>query len=77
LIYPNPFNENIKIDFPEFKDEDVIIMISDISGKIVYQNTFKQSNNIILPTNDFQSGIYFLQIKQGYLNQFSKLLKIK
>ena len=67
-VSPNPFNNNLTIRFNEQVNENVRIVISDILGKIIVQQDkllLDGTNEIqlILSDVEFNSGIYFLNLK--------------
>ncbi len=57
-LYPNPFNDVLKI---ETDLENFEIEIADMTGKIVYQNT----NSTFVNTQSFSHGIYLVRLKQN------------
>jgi subtilisin-like proprotein convertase family protein len=78
-IYPNPSNGNIHIHFPLRQQADVKIMVSDMTGRIIYQKkwagegkTFDRT--IHLPVHAI--GNYFLIILHGNY-QHRSILQLK
>lgn len=79
LVYPNPFNEKIKLSIPQkFLNKDLYITLTSILGQIVYkkkQNYTIQNielNDIPKSIND---GIYFFKIESDNANVSKKLIK--
>jgi hypothetical protein len=85
-IYPNPFHDFTDIHFTLKQKEEVEILISDISGKLVTRikagvfesgmNTIRwdakaTGGNFVLP------GIYFCRIKTDSENNIGKMLFIE
>jgi len=60
-VYPNPSSGNITIKAPA-KHEKLHISLSNMQGKLVYQNTVNTLQTIDLG-NDIEPGIYFMQIQ--------------
>ncbi|WP_175609898.1 T9SS type A sorting domain-containing protein [Zobellia uliginosa] len=63
-VYPNPVNENslIRVEVKtETKDPSVQISMRDMSGKLVYRESFDKGP-IQIPTAKFREGIYFMNI---------------
>lgn len=61
LIYPNPANENVTIgNLPSSS----IIIITDITGKVVYSSVIKTEQTTI-NTSEFGNGIYILHISNN------------
>ncbi len=64
-IYPNPTNGLFTIDVNNNENYNVEIIVKDLTGKIIYANSFNNSasNNIDLSCQS--AGIYIIQIKMG------------
>lgn len=61
-ISPNPFSENINIDFENISVSKISLEIFSAQGeKIIFENLPKQSNSTF-STADFSPGIYFIKI---------------
>ena len=58
-IYPNPSNGQFNIVFSEFAQTR--IMVSDIAGRLIYQNGFA-SENVNIDLSNLAEGTYFLTI---------------
>ena len=70
VIFPSPANDEININGPEKLN---YVKITDLQGKIIYQNANQQSNQLSI--SKLKSGIYYLQCKsdnQTYLQKFIK-----
>ncbi|MDI1318387.1 zinc-dependent metalloprotease [Flavobacterium sp.] len=63
-IYPNPNNGTFTIEFKELANS-FSVEVFDISGKIIYENNYDQSANLIqeINLNKPASGVYFVNIK--------------
>lgn len=66
-IYPNPVNEgDITITFSQMNGENIELILTDVSGKTIYNQSFSIDNNhfshpVIL--SDLAKGIYFVNVK--------------
>lgn len=64
-IYPNPFNNSVKIKLPtSYNSQNIDINLYDIRGRhIITQPYIETNNSILLYTSALSSGSYFLKIK--------------
>lgn len=58
-LYPNPTNNGFYISSPEFGNERITIVLTDLSGKIHYTG-YAVSNREFIATHDFANGMYLL-----------------
>jgi hypothetical protein len=64
LIYPNPSHNYARIKVNDTVLKNVELTIRDLTGKIILENKFRIiQDDIELPSHNFNSGIYFLQLK--------------
>ncbi|MBK6985659.1 MAG: T9SS type A sorting domain-containing protein [Bacteroidetes bacterium] len=68
-IFPNPNNGNVSLQFAELTKGNVDVTISDVTGKIVYQNKLQVTNALKNFDIDVKSGIYFVKIHDSSLNK--------
>jgi uncharacterized delta-60 repeat protein len=64
-IYPNPTKNELNIDVKDLIDCDLLIKISDLTGRIVYQNKYDKTliNKVLkININDLITGLYVLTI---------------
>lgn len=67
-LYPNPTGDNIHLRFNTPAGGDYSIRITDVTGKLVYTGsmaTQMAENSITLPTWNFESGLYHVQLSNG------------
>jgi hypothetical protein len=67
-LYPNPANKEINVSFSIAGNEDVVLSVQDITGKVAQTNLVKAiagSNLVMLNTESLSSGMYFLKIQTG------------
>jgi hypothetical protein len=69
-IYPNPVSDNLNVTTSD-KTVEQNIVISDITGRIVYENSFYKSINV--STIDFISGLYLVNLKSVNSNNTYKI----
>ena len=78
---PNPWSESTEIKFYMPADEDVVVNIYDINGKLIFQqqSTAKHGvNRIVLNEADFNTGgILYYELISGSSRLINKMLLIK
>lgn len=66
----------IRIDL-QTNENDVVISISDLSGRSIYKNTFGTVQNVCIPyaeMGNLQNGVYLIQVTAGSKNYAEKLI---
>ncbi len=76
-VYPNPFSQQVTIDFTSPIKNDIMVLLNDVTGKLIYSNNFSAAQKIDLQFNNIQSGAYFLKVVSGSKHFNSKLIKSK
>lgn len=71
-VYPNPASNFLTVACTEMNN-DVVVTITDISGKIHYKNTASQIHTLQVDTHDFSEGLYFVQIQTENIIQTKKI----
>ena len=77
-IYPNPFKNELFINYSSDHRQDIQLKITDINGRTVQtikQLTEKGINQFSLDTTDLPNGIYFLTITNGSHTYSRKIIK--
>ena len=75
VLYPNPFNQSINISFNKYIVDDMIIVIYNMSGTIVYLNKYSATQKINIPLNYLPNGEYLLKATINDKDLVSKLIK--
>ena len=76
-IYPNPFTSTLNLDLNLSNIEDFEITIYRANGeKILKSKSIKDTQNLILETNDWERGIYFVQIHSKEYSEIKKVVKL-
>ena len=73
IVYPNPTNGNFTVDIGAIY-ENVEILITDISGKMIESKTISQSQVLTLSIEE-PAGIYIVSIQAGYKKAVIRLVK--
>ena len=78
-IYPNPTKDFISIDFQKVIAKNALVVITDLSGQLVYQKLIQQKTSTWVEKIDLTklvSGLYFLKVtinRKDYTFKISKL----
>ncbi len=74
-IYPNPATDEVVIT-PGVEDvsEKTELTITDMTGRIVYHEVVNLNNGVVVNVADFTAGIYNVNLKNGKLSTFGKLI---
>ena len=79
LIYPNPVNDKINIDYNSVADKNITISLFNSQANLIKKETFdvKTGYNLLkLDVKSLRSSIYFLQIQDKEGNIYnSKVIK--
>jgi subtilisin-like proprotein convertase family protein len=63
-IFPNPANDLINIGFAKPVNEEIIVRIFSVQGKLLAEKMVKNSQDLIqMETSRFANGIYFVQVR--------------
>ncbi|MCP4176903.1 MAG: T9SS type A sorting domain-containing protein [bacterium] len=79
-IYPNPFNNNVKLNYFLEDDTKVQIVIYNISGNIVYEKFIKKNKGNItedINTANLSQGTYIYKIQAGNKLYRGKIVKVE
>jgi hypothetical protein len=79
-IYPNPADDLINLEFDSETGVNYLMIVMDITGKRIFTENYqsqKGNNRKTIDVGDFESGIYFIQIKDesGKTSHFRILKK--
>ena len=61
-IYPNPATGFVNLDFQNTPDGLMEVQFIDLTGKIVYSNSFENSNGEQIDISDIQKGLYLVKV---------------
>ncbi|MDO8365167.1 MAG: T9SS type A sorting domain-containing protein, partial [Saprospiraceae bacterium] len=73
-VSPNPFSDFLQLEFPNGLPAEVLVTLSDASGKQVLEKLVNAAI-VQLPTTNIPAGIYFLKIKSEAGEKGWKVLK--
>lgn len=75
-LFPNPSQGTFKIEFTNPANADVLLSVTDLVGRNVYQNRYKNITNFndTIELNGIPSGIYLLKIESGNKKEIQKIV---
>ena len=77
-IYPNPFNEKIRIFTNRKNNDGSLIRVFNIKGQLVYSKQAKENTNEIdFSKLNINKGIYFIELSDRMHKSVKKVLYIK
>ena len=68
MVYPNPADAELNIKFAAVSDQNMKVIITDITGKVIQQNDVHaiQGDNVVLvSTETLAAGSYFVRLTDG------------
>jgi len=77
VAYPNPIDDVLHLKLTDNKPF-LDVQITDVNGRVVYNNSFssiKNQTTLSMPMSQLESGIYILEINQGYKTSVIKVIK--
>ncbi len=77
LIYPNPFVDQLYLEFDFIPKTNISVNVYDIMGQVVWSNTFSSSSYITVNPTNLTYGYYFLKVECDGMQRVEKILKSK
>lgn len=74
-VHPNPFEQSVFVSFNEDIEQEISVLVFDISGKQIYSRKFNPSQRIELKFNNISIGSYLLKILSNGKLFNAKLIK--
>ncbi len=74
-VFPNPVDTFITIQFSEVLKNPINVVIYDISGKLILNNTKNPTQSFNVDMSFFSSGVYLLSIVSGNKKYSAQLIK--
>ncbi len=70
MLYPNPANNLLNFEYYSNENESITFEVIDILGKLILSREFDPIANrktaLLIDTYNFENGIYFIKISNGY-----------
>ncbi len=73
-VYPNPFVDGVNINVKN-AGETLTVKITDQLGKVVFEKTVNQTDEMKLNLNELSEGVYFVAVTSGNNHYTQKLIK--
>lgn len=78
VCYPNPFTEQLNVEFTLKQYSEVTIDIHDIAGKLVSKieagNLAPGTNAVVVQRDNLEKGVYLLKLTAGGTTSFAKII---
>jgi len=75
IVYPNPFQQSINISFMDIVNEEIAVIVHDISGRIIIKETHPASQLITLTLKYMAIGEYILNVTAGKKHLTTSIIK--
>ena len=73
-LFPNPTTSNFNLQISSSAKDPVSVKISDIQGRLI-KSIFVLPSEINVIGNNFKTGVYLLEVRQGNLNKTIRAVK--
>jgi hypothetical protein len=74
-IYPNPTNNELNVNITPSSEENSILKILDVTGKVVRTIIVSGSKTITLNVEELSTGVYFLELTNASGKEVKKFIK--
>lgn len=74
LVYPNPANSKVEIEFPDSNFQNAEYKIVNLLGELLQTGYLKEMKNTI-SINTLPQGIYYLQLNSNNYSSIKKIVK--
>jgi len=74
LIYPNPVNDILYVDFGGMVIEDAEIAIYDYMGRLVLKQKSQNKSIVPIAVSNLNKGVYFVQVRSGETQNCKKIV---
>ena len=74
-VYPNPVKDNLFIQRQNGSYSNTSIVITDVSGKVVFQNNSTLSTTLKVETANWSNGVYIIKLNSNEGSSTMKIVK--
>lgn len=79
--YPNPFNHSTRIAFQTAQDDELFLIVRDLTGRVVYSENLGRmtagSHEVALEASNLESGTYLYSLSGQHFNETKRLTVTK
>ena len=78
-VYPNPTNTNITVEWNSMDEENGMIQLTDINGRLVKEVSFSHEPNMRkkISVAELENGLYFLRLQLGNRVMNKKIMVVR
>ncbi|RNC86803.1 MAG: T9SS C-terminal target domain-containing protein [Winogradskyella sp.] len=76
VVYPNPVDNKVTVQFNESIEDQFVIRIFDINGRLIYDREFSPIQSLEVYLDDISDGTYLMRVISERKKFQTKLLKI-
>lgn len=73
-IAPNPATDQFAINYKLVDGQDGKVVITDALGKVVYVQNIQGQNTLIVNSNGFANGMYFVTLSSRKITKMKRLV---
>ena len=74
-IYPNPFEDDLTVNFGVFYNKDINIRIYTVLGQVIYDTSFSKTEEVKINLSSFSKAVYFIEVNYDDHKVIQKLVK--
>jgi len=74
-LYPNPADDAVRIVFPQAEDESCIVLVRDVTGKIVLRFEDVRVREFSVPLGGLAAGVYAIECSSARAHACGRLVK--
>ncbi|MDP3557780.1 MAG: endonuclease [Bacteroidota bacterium] len=75
-IYPNPANNYFEINYNSYEQQDYLIQIKTIDGKLIEERNISLENSKRFDCSSWANGVYFISVSNANSKSNFKFLKV-
>jgi len=74
-LFPNPFDQTINIRFGDIIENEIIVIVYNLSGAILHSKTYPPAQLLHIPLESLSNGNYILKITSDKKQMVSTIIK--